>query len=733
MDHLARWCFHHAGVVVGIWLAVVVLLVAAGRIEGKDYTEGFSLPGTDSGRAQALLASAGEQPGSGDDTIVFHTRSPGARVTDPALRASVTSALERAQREPGVASVSGPFAASAADQISADGRTAYARVRFALPDQSLARSDIDPLVGAASAARSGQLDVEFGGGAFQTLKGSPVSGSVAIGLLAAGVVLLLAFGSVPATAVPLTAAIFSVAAGIELVGLLSHRLSVNAITPSIAALIGTGVAIDYALFVVTRHRQGLLAGQTVEESAARAATTSGRAVVLAGSSVAAAMLGLLVLRVDFLTGVGVAAAVTVALAVLSSLTLLPALFRILGLRLLSRRERRRLADGPHDRVPREGWSRWAELVRRHPVWLGGSALALMAVLAVPTLSLRLGASDQGNDPAGSTTRKAYDLLAAGFGPGSNGPILVVARTPDPATRTAFQHLADQVRDLPGVATVGLVPSGPTSPVAVLDVIPVGSPQSTQTQALLRDLRVSVVPQAEAHSSLHAYVGGQTAVFQDFADVLGAKLPLFLAVIVVVGSLLLLVAFRSVVVPLTAALMNVLAAAASFGVVVVIFQWGWGSEALGLGRAGPIESFLPVMLLAILFGLSMDYQVFLVSRIHEEWLRDGDNSRAVIGGQQATGRVITAAAAIMVCVFSAFALEGRRPIGEFGLGLAAAILLDALVIRLALVPALMHLLGRWNWWLPPALERVVPRLRIGDADESSAQTARPGPDRPGLTT
>jgi RND superfamily putative drug exporter len=746
MSSLARWCFRHAGVVVVVWLIAVVTLVALGRVAGKDYAEGFSLPGTDSSQAQSLLASAGEEPGSGDDTVVFHTRVPGTRITDPDLRASITTALGQAKRVPGVASVTSPFAAGGRAQISADGRTAYARVRFLVADQSLARADIDPLVAAASTARSGTLDVEFGGGAFQTLKGSPLSGSVAIGLLAAAVILLVAFGSIPATLIPLTAAIFSVAAGIEVVGLLSHRLAVNAITPSIAALIGTGVAVDYALFVVTRHRQGLVDGATVEESAARAVATSGRAVVLAGSTVAVAMLGLVVLRVDFLTGVGVAAAATVAFAVLAAITLLPAMFRILGMRVLSRRERRRIAAGTHDKrdgQPHGFWSRWAELVRRHPVWLGGSAMAVMLVLVVPTLSLRLGASDQGNDPSSSTTRKAYDLLANGFGPGSNGPILIVAKTPDQATRTAFHELAGQVGQLAGVASTNLTPGRSGSSVAVLDVISATSPQSGQTQALLKELRLEVIPQAEAHSTLHAYIGGQTAVFQDFADVLGAKLPLFLAVIILVGSLLMLIAFRSLIVPLVAAFMNILAAAAAFGVVVAVFQWGWASERLGLGKAGPIEAFLPVMLLAILFGLSMDYQVFLVSRIHEDWLRHGDNSRAVLAGQQATGRVITAAAAIMVCVFSAFALEGRRPIGEFGLGLAVAIMLDALVLRLVLVPATMHLLGRWNWWLPSTLDRILPHLALEETSQDSSEDShedappevptksRTRPEEPGL--
>jgi RND superfamily putative drug exporter len=735
MSRLAHWCYRHAGVVLACWLVLVVVLVAAGKTAGKDYTDGFSLPGTGSSQAQELLTSAGERPGSGDDTIVFHARSAGAKLTDPDLSQAITRALASAGTQPGVASISSPFATDGSGQISADGRTAYASVRFNEADQSLTETDIQPLVDAATTARSNALDVEFGGGGFQTLKGSPLSGSVAIGLVAAAIVLLLAFGSVTSMLIPLIAAVVSVASGIEVVGLLSHRLAINAITPSVAALIGTGVAIDYALFVVTRHRQGLMAGEGVEESTLRAVTTSGRAVVVAGCTVAVAMLGLLVLRVAFLTGVGVAAAVTVGFAVVAAVTLLPALFRLFGMRVLSRRERRRLAEGPGGAVVARGWGRWADVVRRHPRWLVGTALLLMAFLVIPAFSLRLGASDQGNDPAASTTRKAYDLLAAGFGPGSNGPLLIVARTPDASTQAAFSSLATRVSRLPGVASTSLKPGSAGHPVATLEVVATTSPQSKQTQDLLSQLRTDVIPSAETHNALHAYVGGQTAVFQDFADVLGAKLPLFLTVIVLVGCLLMMVAFRSLIIPLVAAAMNVLAAAAAFGVVVAVFQWGWGSDAIALGRAGPIESFLPVMLLAILFGLSMDYQVFLVSRIHEEWLRTGDNSRAVMQGQAATGRVITAAAAIMVCVFSAFALEGRRPIGEFGLGLAIAILLDALVLRTILVPAVMHILGPRNWWLPSSLDRVLPHLSLEDDPEPDSDDPAAAPHRgePGLAT
>ncbi len=722
MRRLTGWCFRHRVIVVVLWVLMLVLLAGVTKEAGKDYADGFSLPGTGSSQAQKLLAQSSLREGSGDDTIVIHTRSTNQLVTDPTIQTDVEQSLTRAGSAPSVASISSPYAAGDQGQISADKRTAYAVVSFTEPDQNFTKSGIDPFVSSVSSLRSPQLQVEFGGGAFQTLKGSPVSGSVAIGLAAAAVVLLLAFGSLLATIIPLLAAIFAVGAGIETVALLSHVVSINSITPSVAALIGIGVAVDYALFVVTRHRNGLRAGLTPEQSAVTALATSGRAVVFAGATVAIAMLGLLVLNIDFLTGVGLAAAITVAFAVAAATTLLPALFGLLGMRVLSRRERGRLATErvtDHDDSPagnrNGGWLRWAAFVQRRPALLSVAALTVMVVLLIPAFAIRLGSSDQGNDPAASTTRKAYDLLAQGFGPGFNGPLLVVANTSDQASSSAFTTLAATLKTTPGVASVAVPPTASGSHVRVLDVIPTTSPQSGTTTDLINHLRDSVIPAAALGTTLKVYVGGQTAVFQDFASVLTAKLPLFLTAVILLGCLLLIVAFRSVVIPLTAAVMNVLAAGAAFGLVVAVFQWGWGSEAIGLGKPGPIESFLPVMLIAILFGLSMDYQVFLVSRIHEEWARTKDTARAVRVGQAETGKVITAAAAIMVLVFLAFVLEGRRPIGEFGLGLAAAILLDALLLRTILVPATMQLLGNRNWWLPAWLDRLLPHVKVDDGD------------------
>ncbi len=453
MTRLARWCFRHRYVVLLGWLATFVALVVVSKQAGKAYDEGFSLPGTGSTHAQQLLASSAQRPSSGDDTIVVHTLDS-TLVTDPAVQQKVTAALQKASTLPLTATIRSPYTTDGAGQISADKRIAYAVVSFTKPDQSLTKADITPLVNTLASLRGPDLQVEFGGGGFQTLKGSPLSGTVGIGLAAAAIVLFLAFGSVLATLIPLVAAVVAVGAGIEIIGLLSHVMSINSFTPSVSALIGIGVAVDYALFVVTRHRSGLREGLSPEQAAVRAVNTSGRAVIFAGATVAVAMLGLILLNVNFLTGVGVAAAITVALAVAAATTLLPALFGVLGMRILGRRERRRLVDGPTSGSEASGrWATWAAYVQRRPLLLSVGALAVMVALVVPSFAIRLGSSDQGNDPAGSTTRKAYDLVADGFGAGHNGPLLVVGQTPDPAARAAFERLASSVKSTAGVASV----------------------------------------------------------------------------------------------------------------------------------------------------------------------------------------------------------------------------------------------------------------------------------------
>ncbi|MGH9020345.1 MAG: MMPL family transporter, partial [Acidimicrobiales bacterium] len=530
------------------------------------------------------------------------------------------------------------------------------------------------------------------------------------GLLAAAVVLLVAFGSFLAMLLPLGVALFALGVASAATTLLSHGLAIAQFAPILGSLIGLGVGIDYALFIVTRSRQELRRGQSVEDAVVTAVNTSGRAVLFAGSTVCIALLGMLVLRLSFLNGVAISATLTVAITMLASLTLLPAWLALMGPRALNRRERRSLrTDGPEPAVVESPWQRWAIFVARHPRVLSLGALAVIVLIAVPFFSLRLGSSDQGLNPATTTTRQAYDLLAQGFGPGFNGPLSVVGDIKSPADLSAMQRLDASLVGKPDVAAVLPVVPLANGKVALITVVPRSSPQASATSTLIQRIRQSYIP-AATHGHTGVYVGGLTAIFDDFASVLGAKMPLFIGVIVALGCLLLMVAFRSVVVPLVAAAMNLLAAGASFGLVVAVFQWGWGSSLLGAGT-GPIESFLPIIMVAILFGLSMDYQVFLVSRMHEEWLNTGDNEEAITRGQANTGRVITAAALIMICVFLSFAFGGERIIAEFGIGLGGAVLLDAFVLRTVLVPALMHYLGRANWWMPGWLERVVPHVAV----------------------
>ena len=710
MASLARWCYRHRITVVVVWLVVLLSAVAMERVWGSAYSNTFTLPGTESSRALDLLGAALPKQAGDSDSIVW--RVSNGSVTAPAVRTRMESLLKTVAASRSVAAVRDPYSAGGAAQISQDGKTAYATVQFTKLAPALPKQDVRTIIDLVRATRTSGLQVEIGGQAIEQANQLSLSYSVAIGIVAAAIIILLAFGSLLGMALPLVAAAVALGTATLGIDLFSHLTSVAVIAPTLAALIGLGVGIDYALFIITRHRDGLRSGLSTEEAAVRALNTAGRAVLFAGGTVCIALLGMLVLRLSFLNGMAYAAAGTVVLTMATAVTLLPALLGFIGTRVLSRRERQRLTEsGPEDGYQTGFWPRWASFVSRRPSLLAVGAVLLIATLASPMLSLRLGLSDAGNDAAGTTTRKAYDLLAAGFGPGSNGPLLLVAQVGSAADGAALGGLAKTLQTVPGVAAVVPFRSLPGAKVAIVEVIPTTAPQDVRTSNLIKHLRSDVIPAAEKGNGLRVLVGGSTAIFGDFAAVITSKLPLFIGVIVGLGFLLLFVAFRSLLVPATAAVMNLFAAGASFGVVVAFFQWGWGSEALGLGRAGPVEAFLPVLMLALLFGLSMDYQVFLVSRMHEEWVHTRDNRHAVTLGQATTGRVITAAAGIMICVFGAFVFGGQRVIAEFGIGLAAAVFLDAFVLRTVLVPSLMHLFGKANWWLPRAVDRRMPHLSV----------------------
>ncbi|MER6066211.1 MMPL family transporter [Streptomyces sp. NPDC001792] len=710
MADLARWCVRHRLMAVLLWLLAFGGVTAAGAVAGSSYSNAYDVPGTEAGRAAQLLKEDFPGLGGDSDTVVWHTGTGTVRAAD--VEQTMTRTLDRIASLPGVASVTGPYGSQGAHRISDDGHTAYATVTFTQEAEHIGKAEAQAVVSTAKAAESDRLQVELGGSAIGLTASPREHTAEVVGVLVAAVVLFLAFGSLAASALPIATALVGVGTAYSGIGLLGHAMTVADFAPMLGMLIGLGVGIDYALFIVTRHRRGLKQGLSVTEAAVNAVATTGRAVVFAGATVCIALLGMLVLRLSFLNGVAVAASLTVLLTVAASITLLPALLSYIGPRALSRRERRRLAEhGPRPELPTGLAARWSAFVERHPKLLGSLAVAVIALLALPTLSLHLGTSDQGNDPRTSTTRQAYDLLADGFGPGVNGPLTLVTRVDGAADKLALDNLDTTLRATKGVASVTPATYASGGSTAYLTVVPDSAPQSQDTSDLVERLRTKVLPRAEAGTALDIQVGGVTAGYDDFASVIVGKLPLFVGAVIGLGCLLLLVAFRSLGIPLKAAVMNIAAVAAAFGIVVAVFQWGWGSELLGLGRAGPIEPFLPVIMVSVLFGLSMDYQVFLVGRMYEEWLETGDNRRAVRVGLAETSRVINSAAIIMISVFLAFVLSGDRVIAMFGIALASAVALDAFVLRTLLVPALMHLLGAANWWLPAWLERRLPRVSI----------------------
>ena len=717
MSAIARWCFRHRLVVIATWVVVLIGLGALAQAIKSDYNNSFSLPGTGSTTAQQLLAKAVPTQAGDSDTIVWQVSN--GTVREPAVMARMSAMLRNVATMPEVAAVASPYGPPhGGAQISLDGHIAYATVDFAKQDGSLNKADVNRVVDVAEAAREPGLNVQLDGQAIEHTEQSSLGISSMIGVLAAAVVLFIAFGSLLAMLLPIVTAIAGVGGGLMAIAPLTHAINVVDFAPILGTLIGLGVGIDYALFIVTRHRRGLQAGLTPEEAAVKAIDTSGRAVLFAGSTVCIALLGILVLGISFLSGLAVASALTVVFTVIAAVTLLPALLGVFGTRVLSRRQRRKLRAQAQEANPAGLWTRWAGTVEQRPAILAVAAAVVTLVLAIPVLSLRLGSSDQGNDPKSSTTRQAYDLLAKGFGPGFNGPLILVAQTSSPADAAALRTLEAVLPKISDVASV--TPLAAAHGTEAIQVTPSTSPEATATSDLINTLRHNVIPNAERGTTLRVYVGGVTATLADFATVVDGKMPWFLLAIIGLSFLLLVVAFRSLLIPATAAVMNLLAAAATFGLLTAFFQWGWGAEAFGLGKAGPVEAFLPVVTLAILFGLSMDYQVFLVSRMNEEWVRTHRNAAAVRTGQVETGRVITAAATIMICVFLTFSFMGQRDVAEFGIGLAAAVALDAFILRTILVPAAMHLFGDANWWLPRWLDRRLPHLAI----EPPARTPAP---------
>jgi putative drug exporter of the RND superfamily len=715
MRKLAGWSTTHRLYIVIGWIALIVIVNVLGQVAGTAYSNNFTLPNSDAQRASDLLQSSFPAQAGDRDQLVFAV-SHGS-VTDPAVRARMSRTLEEISRLPHVTTVISPYQGPAGRQaISRAGDVGFATIVFDERANVLPTSAAERVVEIADRAREPGLAVQLGGQAIEATQKQGFGVATAIGLLAAVVILLITFGSLVSMGLPIVTALFGLGTGLGLIALFTHLVDTPNFSSELAAMIGLGVGIDYALFIVTRFREayttpGPVCGD-VQASVVQAMDTAGRAVLFAGCTVVIALLGMMLLGVSFLYGVAVSASLGVLMVMLASLTLLPALMTLAGARLArpSWRARRRGLSA-QDAIAGGGlWRRWSAFVQRRPWSIAIGATLTMLLIAAPAIALRLGSSDASNDPPSSTTHQAYELLAKGFGKGYNGPLLIVVRMPPGGGEAALAKLRAAVRATPGVVLITPTRLNQAGDVATFSAYPGSSPQAYATAQLVTHLRTDVIPPIATQTGAHVYVGGVTAGAVDFATTLAKKLPLFIGVVVLLSALLLMIVFRSLVIPVQAALMNLLSIGASLGVIVAIFQWGWGRSPMGVS-AGPIESFIPVMLFAIVFGLSMDYEVFLISRIHESWARGNDSSTAVREGLALTGRVITAAAAIMVCVFLSFMVGEERVIKEFGLSLASAVFLDALVVRCLLLPAVLELVGERTWKIPASLDRILPHINI----------------------
>ncbi len=764
--NLARWCFLHRRIVVVAWVLTIIAAGVSVGIVGSDFGGDPEAPESESRTGFEVLEERFGGLGAGNQgTIVFRADQG---VDDPAVRTAVEELFALADEAEGVSVVS-PYAPEAFGQISdrgeLAGRVAYARVEIR-DDVTFAESGE---LGAALAERAAEIEeavpglqAEIGG---EILAEFEPPEAELIGLAFAIVVLIVSFGSVLAMGLPIAVAVAGVGLGLMLTNLISNVTTMPDFALQIGAMIGLGVGIDYALFIVTRFREYLHRGEPPEVATMAAIDTAGRAVVFAGVTVVVSLLGLLLIGLEFIAGLGVAAAITVAVTMAASTTLLPALLGFAQLKVEVTRWRGLVAAGLvavallgvglgvpalllavplailvvvagsfvpvlRREVPRRtpkpiresGWYRWSHLIQRRPWPFAIGGTLLLVLLALPVFGLRFGFSDEGNFPEDSTTRQAYDLLSDGFGPGFNGPFLVVAPLDSPEQLGTFQGVAAAVGADAGVASVTpAIPNDPEAPTAaLLRVIPTSSPQDVETEELIERLRDEVIPAAAG--DLDVSVTGFVAVSTDFSDYLAGRSLVFFGVVLTVSFLLLMMVFRSLLVPLKAVVLNMLSIAGAYGVVVAIFQWGWFGSLTGVEPA-PIEPFIPMMMFAIVFGLSMDYEVFLLSRIKEEYERTRDAQNSVADGLAATARVISAAAAIMVVVFGSFLLEDGRIVKVFGTGLAMAVLLDATLVRMLLVPATMELLGERNWWLPRWLDRLLPSLHVeGSPDHEEQLTA-----------
>lgn len=710
-------------VVLVLWLLALGGLHVLQSAFGGTYSDDFDLSGTQSSTGADLLRAHDPAAGGTGAQVVLHdAQKPLTDVSD-----QVGQVVGNLEKLPHVLSAQNPLPSSSSASsaaLSKDGKTAYITVRFDVNPTSLDDSYLDQVDTAVKPLRSAGVQVEYGGPLGELARPETKDfTSEAIGFAVAVVVLLIGFGSVIAAGMPLITALIAVIVGVSCLGLLAALTTFASVSPTLATMIGLGVGIDYALFLITRHRQLVMDGDDPVRAAGRAVATSGRAVLVSGCTVVVALAGLYVSRVTFIGKLGAAAAVTVVTAVLGALTLVPALLGLVGRRIDRFRVRPPVAEGGAGAgvTQQGGWHRYARRVERRPWWFLVAGAVVVGVLAIPLFSIRLGHIDDGADPTSFTDRRAFDLVSSAFGPGANGPLTLVVdqRSVPDADRSALaSNLKKALTDVPGAASVSALQ--PTSDDALLvgTAVPKDAPQDAGTTDLFKRLKDDALPEGVSGTAASGYVTGTTAAQEDFLAIIAARLPGIIAVVVGLAFLIILIVFRGVLVALKAAVLNLLSIAASYGVVVAVFQWGWGGPSLGVSGTVPIESYVPMMMFAIVFGLSMDYEVFLISRVHEAWLRTRDSRDAVAHGLEITARVITCAALIMVSVFAAFILSDDIVVKMLGLGLAVSVLIDATVVRLLLVPAVMTLLGRAAWWSPRWLDRVLPHIDTEGSDGSS---------------
>ena len=699
---------------IAVWIAGLAAVLGLSGAVGGHFNDSFSIPGTPAQRAEDLLKDRFPHASGATATVVFHAED--GTLTSPAVRREVAEALARAKALPGVVSVSDPYSLGS---LAPDRATAMATVTYREPVGELGKPAARDLEDRVGAVASDDLRIAFAGTLPELTESGGADDSVEIGLAAAVLVLLLAFGTVVAMGLPLIVALLGVAGGGAVVGLVTLLTDVPVSAPQVATMIGLGVGIDYSVFVLSRHIEGLDAGLDPVEAAGRALATAGHAVLVAGCTVVVALMGLLVVGIPLVTAIAVTSGATVIVMMLAALTLMPALLGLLGHRVTALRipGLRRPAADPGRATFFDRWAR--HVTRRAAVYLP-AGLAVLLLLSAPLLAMRLGPQDAGSDPPGSTTREAYELISAGFGPGATNPLFLVAATPADATAAGVtedvERALEHVKAAPGVALVLPPRFAPDHRAALVTLIPRSGADSSATPALVRDLRDRVIPAAIAGTDLRVELGGVGASWVDLDDRVGGRMAPFILTVVGIAFLLLLAAFRSPFLAAKAAVLNLLSIGAAYGVLVAVFQWGWGASLVGVDQTMPIVAFVPLMMFAILFGLSMDYEVFILSRIREEYLRRGDTTEAVAHGLARTARLVTAAAAIMVSVFLAFVLVDDAVVKMVGLGLAVAVLVDATITRMILLPATMRLAGRANWWEPGWLARLRPPTTAEPAAE-----------------